>query len=119
MPEIKLQHIVGRNSFHDATLNSNIQDCRVIEVNAQKNLVVEKTDIYNIIATAFVASSIYGLRVNPSISQDGLSGTLTIKDVNIYNIENLNNQVTSGSSIGIEYSKPLNTAVLNISSCKI
>ncbi len=104
--------------FHDAFITTNIQDCRVIEAYDQKQLLIENTDIYNIIASVLTINGVWGIRINPSAT-DGTSGTCTIRYCNIYNIENQNLQVTSGFACGIEVTSPYHEGIVDIYNNKV
>lgn len=104
--------------FHDAFITTNIQDCRTIEAYDQKDLLIENTDIYNIIASALVTNGVWGIRINPSAT-DGTSGMCTIRYCNIYNIENQNPQVTSGFACGIEVTSPYHEGIVDIYNNKV
>ena len=106
------------SKFHDAFLTTNIQDCRAIEAYDQKNLLIENTDVYNIIATALVTNGPWGMRINPSAT-DGTSGTLIIRNCNVYNIENQGAQVTTGFACGIEVTSPYHEGTVIIYNNKV
>ncbi len=109
---------VANSKFHDATLSANIQDCRAIEAYDQKNLLIENTDVYNIIATALVTNGPWGIRINPSAG-DGTSGTCIIRHCNVYNVENQGAQVTSGFACGIEVTSPYHEGTVVIYNNKV
>ncbi len=106
------------SKFHDANLTVNIQDCRAIEAYDQKNLLIENTDIYNIISTALVTNGVWGIRVNPSAG-DGTSGLLTIRYCNVNNIENQGAQVTAGFAVGIEVTSPYHEGRVEIYNTRV
>lgn len=104
--------------FHDANLTVSIQDCRAIEAYAQKDLLIENTSIYNIIATALTSNGTWGIRINPA-STDGTSGTCTVRYCNINNIENQGAQVTSGFACGIEITSPYHEGRVEVYNNKV
>lgn len=113
----------GRNNFRNinATTGSG-SDIRAIEINAQRNLLIEKTDIYDLIVnlTGWTTNVLSGVRLNPgNSSTDFNDGNITIRDLNIYNLELQNTAVTSGSVVGIEVLRMGNNSNLNISNVRI
>ena len=95
-------------------------DVRCIELNAQKNIAIQKVDIYNIISSVNTTNGVWGIRINPANSAtDYVSGTVLINDVNIYNIENLGAGTTTGWACGIEANRMEDLSVLTISKAKI
>ncbi len=102
----RITAVSGRNAFRNinATTGSG-SDIRAIEANAQKDIIIEKTDIYDLIVnlSGWTTNVLSAIRFNPANSTtDFNGGNIIIRDLNIYNLELQNAAVTSGSVLGVE-----------------
>jgi hypothetical protein len=120
----KITAVSGRNAFRNinSTVTIGGSDIRVIEANAQRDLLIEKTDIYDLVVNiaGWATSVLGGIRLNPANSStDFNDGNIVIRDVNIYNLELQNAAVTSGSVLGVEVLRLGNNSTLNINNVSI
>lgn len=119
----KITAVTGRNNFRNinATMGSG-SDIRVIEANAQRDLVIEKTDIYDLIVnlSGWTTNVLSGIRLNPANSStDFNDGNIIIRDLKIYNLELQNTAVTSGSVVGLEVLRLGNNSTLTINNVSV
>lgn len=120
----RITAVTGRNLFRNinSTLTVGGSDIRVIEANAQRNLTIEKTDIYDLIVNiaGWTTSVLSGIRLNPANSStDFNDGNITIRDINIYNLELQNTAVTTGSVLGVEVLRLGNNANLTMNNINV
>ncbi len=120
----KITAVSGRNSFRNinSTVNIGGSDIRVIEANAQRDLLIERTDIYDLIVNiaGWTTNVLGGIRLNPANSAtDFNDGNIVIRDINIYNLELQNTAVTSGSVLGVEVLRLGNNANLTINNVSV
>ncbi len=103
----KITAVTGRNLFGNVNITSGTAiDVRSVELNAQFDFTVEKTDIKNISVTnIFTTNSVYGIRGNPASSTDHLGGRLIFRDLKIENLELQSTTATSGMVVGIEVNR--------------
>ncbi len=104
----KITAVTGRNKLHDVTIVAPgvSSDIRPIEMNAQNDFIIEKTDIYNIQSDVNTTNGIMGIRVNPAAGGDGFGGTCYIRDVKIDNLTMPQTTVTTALLTGIELNFP-------------
>ncbi|MGE5621103.1 MAG: T9SS type A sorting domain-containing protein [archaeon] len=96
-------NVVVGSTFGDFTIASGASnDLRVMEVDCESNLLIEKNKIQNIDVTIQTTNNIYGIWFNPASSGSNTnSGTLVIRDNEISSLKNSNSGVTSGFTVGI------------------
>ncbi len=117
----RITAVTGRNALRNVNITSgSSSDIRVIEMNAQRDVTIEKTDIYDVSSTVHTTNGIWGIRLNPANSSiDYVSGTVVINDVNIYNLENSGAGTTTGWACGIEANRMDDGSSLSIAKTKI
>lgn len=117
----KITGVDGRSTFKNVNIAAGAaSDVRCIEANAQRDLTIENTDINDIVSNISMATNgVYGIRLNPASGTDFMSGTLTIRNVNIWNIENQNAGVTTGQAVGIENNLMEGGSTVTVENCKI
>ncbi|MCL6493673.1 MAG: hypothetical protein K6T54_02715 [Ignavibacterium sp.] len=119
----KITAVTGRNLFRNINATSGSgSDIRVIEANAQRDLIIEKTDIYDLVvnATGWSTNVLSAVRLNPANSSaDFNDGNVVIRDINIYNLELQNAAVTSGSVVGVEVLRLGNNSNLTINNVSV
>ena len=116
--------VSGRNNFRNinSTVTTTAADIRAIEANAQRNLLIEKTDIYDLLVNiaGWTTNVLSAIRLNPANSSaDFNDGNIVIRDINIYNLELQNTTVTTGSVVGIEVLRLGNNSTLTINNVSI
>lgn len=120
----RITAVTGRNLFRNinSTVTVGASDIRVIEANAQRNLIIEKTDIYDLVVniTGWTTNVLSGIRLNPAASStDFNDGNIIIRDINIYNLELQNTAVTTGSVLGVEVLRLGNNSNLTLNNVNI
>lgn len=117
----KITGVTGRSQFKNVNINGgSASDVRCIEANAQRDLTIENTDIFDIIANISMATNgVYGIRLNPAAGSDFMSGNLTIRNVNIWNVENQHTGVTTGMTVAIENNLMEGGSTITVENCKI
>jgi len=88
-------------------------DVRAFEIDTQRDLLIERTDVTNLIATANTTNNVYGIWMNPGGTAQN-SGNIVINDVSVFNLENQGTQVTSGISVGIFVSTLLDGSIVTV-----
>jgi len=116
--------VSSRNNFRNinSTVTTTAADIRAIEANAQRNLLIEKTDIYDLIVNiaGWTTNVLSAIRLNPvNSSADFNDGNIVIRDINIYNLELQNTTVTTGSVVGVEVLRLGNNSTLTIHNVSI
>ncbi|MBE2279335.1 MAG: T9SS type A sorting domain-containing protein [Ignavibacteriaceae bacterium] len=77
-------------------------DIRAIEINAERDLVVENVDIYDINSTIHTTNQLYGVWLNPANSAtDPASGTTILRGLKIYNLATSGTVATTGLTVAI------------------
>lgn len=117
----KITAVTGRNTFGNVFITSGTAlDSRTIELNAQFDFTIEKTDIKDVIVqNIFTTNGAYGIRMNPAAGADHNGGTILIQDVNISNIELQSTTVTTGIAMGIEVNRVAANTHLIIRNCSV
>lgn len=117
----KITAVTGRNYFGTVNISSGTAlDVRTVELNAQFDFTMEKTDIKDIlVASNFTTNGVYGVRANPANGTDHNGGTLIFRDIVVENLELTNTSVTSGMAVGIEVNRMAPNTQLLIHNCRI
>ena len=120
----KITAVSGRNAFRNinSTVTTGGSDIRAIEANAQMDLIIEKTDIHDLVVNiaGWTTNVLSGIRLNPANSTiDFNSGNIFIRDLNIYNLELQNAAVTTGSVLGVEVLRLGNNSNLRINNVSV
>lgn len=118
----KVTAVTGRNTFGNVNITTGTAlDVRSIELNAQFDFTIEKTDIKDIIVnnSTFTTNSVYAIRMNPAAGTDHNGGTLLIQDLRIFNLELQNAAATTGMALGIEINRVAPNTQIIIRNCSI
>lgn len=118
----KITAVSGRNAFRNVAVTSSGSDIRAIEANAQFDLYVDKTDVYDLVvnSTGWTTNVVSAFRYNPANSTtDFNGGNLVIKDVKIYNLEIQQTQATTASVVGIEVIRLNNGSTVTVNNVQI
>jgi len=112
----KITAVTGRNTFGNVNITAGTAiDVRSVELNAQFDFTMEKTDIKNItVNNIFTTNGVYGVRANPASGTDHNGGTLTFRDLKIENLELQSTTATTGMAVGIEINRVAANTVINI-----
>lgn len=95
-------------------------DIRALEMDCQRDLLIEDNVIENIEATIMTTNNIYGMWFNPAASTSILiSGTNIIRNNTIRNLENSGSGTTNGFAVGIASNNVANNTEFQIYNNKI
>ena len=102
------------------TSGTSLSDIRALELDVQKNMLIENNEIRNITSDQLTTNSIYGIWFNPASSATGVnSGTMVIRNNSIYNLANSNAAGTSGFAVGFSSNNVANNTEFQIYNDKI
>ncbi len=99
----KITSVIGRNDFGNVSITSGTgADIRPIEIDVQKDLLIENTDIHDISTSIMTTNGIRSLVFNVAGSTTNIcSGHIIVRNNKIYNISSTG-AVTTGPVYGIE-----------------
>ncbi|KAB2909868.1 MAG: T9SS type A sorting domain-containing protein [Ignavibacteriales bacterium] len=118
--------IIGKNGYRYSNFGSiNIasgasNDVRTIEMNAEKDPVIEGVIIEDVNASVMTTNSVYAIRLNAANSAtDHVSGNIIIRDVKIDHIYNNGAGTTTGLAVGMDIQQLGANSTLLIDKCEI
>lgn len=99
----KITSVIGRNDFGNVSITSGTgSDIRPIEIDVQKDMIIENTDIHNISTSIMTTNGIRSLVFNVAGTTTNISsGHLIVRNNKIYNLSSTG-AVTTGAVYGIE-----------------